>query len=96
MRLHDVVGREARHQGHGYAGVERLGETPRLVELDGQEAAPVDRLGDGLDPAAEAGRHPAGEDDHRDLPLAQRGSPRLDGPLEARVARRGEGGEIRR
>ena len=68
----------------------------RLVELDGQEAAPVDRLGDGLDPAAEAGRHPAGEDDHRDLPLAQRGSPRLDGPLEARVARRGEGGQIRR
>ncbi len=74
--LHDVlahcgVGGEARHQDDGNLRVERACETLRLVELHLEKAAAVERLGDRLDPTAEARRHATGEDDHRDPAASQ-------------------------
>ena len=82
-----VVGREARHQRHGDLGAERVGQAPRLPELDLEEAAAVDRLRHGLDAAAEPRCHATGEDDHRDRARAERLRPRCDGLVEARARR---------
>ena len=72
VAAHRLVGREARHQRDRDLGAERVGEPPRLRELDLEEAPAVERLGDRLDAAAEPRRHAAREDDHRDLARAQR------------------------
>ena len=69
---HGLVRREARHQDDGNLGTERLAQPLRLPQLDLEEAHAVQCLGDRLDPAAEPGRHPAGEHDEGDLALPKR------------------------
>ena len=80
VRGDHVVGREARHQRLGDLAAECAGESPRLPQLDLEEAPPVDRLRDGLDATAEPRRHATGEDDHRDRTRAKRLRPRLRRP----------------
>ena len=93
VRADGRVGGEARHQRHGNLDAERLAEASGLAELDLEEASAVDRLGDRLDPAAEARRHSTGEHDHRHGPglqpvdtgrLAPRRSPGRPAPAAGR------------
>ena len=72
-----VVRGKARHQCFGDRASERLGEPPRLTELDLEKAAPVERLGNGLDSPSEACRHAAGEHNRRDRPGTKRFRSRL-------------------
>ena len=81
------IGREARHQRDRNAHADLALERRRLHELRFEEAHAVDGGQHRLHDAAEAGRHPAGEHDLRDLASAQRVEPGLPHVVVSGVAR---------
>ena len=80
MRTDRCIRREAGHQRDGNRDAHGTLERLSLDELRLEKAHAVDRGEGGLDDAAEARRHPAGEHDLRDLPAPER--------IESRFAHR--------